>query len=229
MYELYHRLQEKGFISRKEPNKIPGLFDDDTIAEAETEFVDLAEYTDKINSLKKAKIATYFLIREEYEILDHDLKNKYKEFDTIILMGQPGIGRFDPYHQAILSNPLFRGKTMYLTHRLIQRLILGLPTIFSSSPKHRYLFRDSKVYYIPDRSGYLNFSSFLSASPDESALEIIDLNDQQEKVSQISGWPCLIATSPQPKGYKKFKTQQGRDATIHVMLPWTWEEIYVVR
>lgn len=148
------------------------------------------------------------LARNEYSNLDNFLETSSNH---VVLEGQSGVG-----------------KTVYLTYRLVRRLIAGLPTVFAKQKDDRYVSLDSGVYWIPSHSFNLSgHPPFTDRVLVKNTLVLFDLNEMQSTPEQFQHWRVLASSSPQPGRCKEWA--KHRLARSWTMKTWSSGEINFAR
>lgn len=125
------------------------------------------------------------------------------------------------------------GKTVFLTYCLVRRLAKGLPTVFATTPRDRYVFLESGVFWAPDQA----FDDWENEEVDNACLEfarpgldglvLFDINVDQSFKCIPRDWRTLVASSPNPKEVHRWKKEN--DAIKFYMKTWGLEEVYLCR
>ena len=189
------------------------------------QFMDLANVPGWPNG-ERVAVATYFLIRGEYEQLDQFLHDDKHAGRDILLLGHPGIGLWMFQVFEAITNYTASGKTVYLTYSLVKRLAEGRPTFFCAQETRRYLFQASGVYKVSGEAFGVSRASFIEDQSDNT-LCLYDLNANQKEFINTRGWRVVVASSPKEERYKEWAKQAN--AVKFVMRTWPWREIYASR
>jgi hypothetical protein len=185
----------------------------------------LGNYLSGMFGTKQSKI----LVRNEYlemlklitDLFDCPFRSK-----GIVVTGQPGIGKYPIWVdiEQYIDTVFTVGKTVFLHYVLIDRILNGLVTAYQIDSKRAFLFLG------PNHVRKISADEILDPEVYDRAWALVDSNanldsPREEFVNMFSKFFVVNTSSPQPQRWKSWKKYQS--ASLTVMRPWSWKEMYI--
>jgi hypothetical protein len=179
------------------------------------------------------------LVRGDYnelrELIEKDRHTPGRQLSGMVVTGHPGIGTY-PFlcRSAVADRLTFKGKSFFLFYYLFKNLLAAQPTALQTD-------KNSFLLFIEDGVHLIRFSSNTATYDIQSQLRnlgcsngIVALVDSSEKspspapVFTDSRFPFYViqATAPRSSRWEDWLDQ--RSASVVVMKPCSWTEIYVI-
>lgn len=123
----------------------------------------------------------------------------------------------------MLANTIEPGKSWFMSYLLVDRLLRGLPTVYTTMTQQHYIFTDEGMMSFEDLSdemvgNYLRNDKVWYLS-DETPHKVASLDP-------ATSWMIIQASSPNKDNFRKW--QKEKSVQIYYMTPWTWDEVACV-